>query len=124
MNSNITGYENISIGYITNLLVLRHQGITAVEVAMVSNTSGWINTAVGNGSLHDITTGMANVANGSVSLYTHAAGSYNVGDGSTKLYSNTLVQKYTTVQMPYNPTLQVIIQFRYEALFDINEVIM
>jgi hypothetical protein len=58
-------------------------------VALVSNTTGASNTAIGSGALHGNTTASHNTATGYISLYNNTTGSFNVADGDRALYSNT-----------------------------------
>ena len=75
MYSNITGYNNVAIGF----------------NSLYSNTTGYYNTALGYQSLYSNTTGQDNVAIGYQSLYSNT-GSYNTAVGASTLYSNTTGQ--------------------------------
>jgi hypothetical protein len=69
---------------------------TAIGVALVSNTAGSGNVAIGLDSLFSNTTGGSNTAVGENALSANGAGNYNTATGFGALYSNPCQANYNT----------------------------
>jgi trimeric autotransporter adhesin len=81
---------NVSLGYQTLNSNTTGYGNTANgDGALYSNTTGYSNTANGDGALYLNNSGKSNTANGRYTLFYNDIGSYNTANGDHALYSNT-----------------------------------
>jgi hypothetical protein len=67
------------------------------EDALLNNTTGFGDTAIGWGALYSNTTGFNNTANGAGALYSNSTGNYNTANGLGALTSNTFGDNNTAI---------------------------
>ncbi len=91
LNDDGTNNQNVGLGY--QALISNTTGFfnTANGAsALYSNTSGERNTASGKSALKSNTSGSRNTANGTLALFNNISGSSNTASGNSALYSNIL----------------------------------
>src|ERR1700733_9871832 len=81
--SNITGTQNIAVGYEALVLNLGDSNAAFGNQALYSNVGGTFNTAVGTCSLYSETSGTANIAVGYRSGFNLTSGSHNIDISNT-----------------------------------------
>jgi hypothetical protein len=82
LTNNTSGYANTAIGSYES-------GVTGVAAAMIANTTGFRNIAIGTGSLASNTSGSYGVGIGFQALALNTTQSNNTAVGYQALYSNT-----------------------------------
>ena len=99
VNIYFTGAGNVGIGVIGATRKLEVSGDAVINGVMVGRGSGNIetNTIVGSGALISNTTGYFNTANGQNALYSNTTGNSNTAYGASALVNNTTGYNNTAI---------------------------